>query len=462
MLASSIMKSRQSSENRKSHCFWLLIAFFVLVFLTGGSSRSDVASLMVLRPVSIFVCGLGMWSLRREHFKQHQNLFIFAALMLGLVVLYLIPLPFAIWMSLPGHTLVEHIDSAAILRGVHRPAAINPVAGFDTLFWFCTPMAVLILGAQLGQKERALLLFVIMGLTLLSGFVGLAQLLGDSAGDLYFYRVTNNGSSVGLFANRNHQAIMLAMIFPMLVVFANRSAGQNLIVRKWIAFSSALFIVPLLLVTGSRAGVFAGIFGVAAAAVVYHRSQPASEKRPAFITQMSQITLAIAAIVSLGVVTNFFSRAVAIDRMLNDGAQESRLDFWKPVIAMTQHYLPIGTGPGGFADAYRVIEPVSLLDSTYLNRAHNDWLETIAEFGLLGAVLLASVVAWATILGVKAFTDSHKGQNNLFACLGFVIIMISAIGSAGDYPLRTPAIAAVTMLAAIWLSSRTMPQKTVI
>ena len=405
------------------------------------------------------MCGVGLWSLQFEHVKRYRTLFIFAGLMLGAVTLYLILVPFPIWTLLPGHGLIEQIDSAAGIKDAHRTIAINPVAGFDTLLWFFTPAAVLILGAQLNSKERDLLLPIIIGLVVLSGFIGLAQSLGSSSGSLYFYQVTNHGSPVGLFANRNHQAITLAMAFPMLIVFAQRSVGQSNNVRRWIAFSIGLFVVPLLLVTGSRAGVFAGIFGVAAAAVIYRRPKSEATKNRTFSTQSWQTIFVFVIILGLGAVTNLFSRAAAIDRIFNDSEQESRLAFWKPVAAMAQHYMPTGTGPGGFADSYRTIEPLSLLDFTYLNRAHNDWLEIFTEFGLIGATLMFAVVSWVTALGIKAFIDHRKGQSDLYACLGFVIIVILCIGSITDYPLRTPSIAAVAVLAAIWLSSRAPPQK---
>src|SRR3546814_18783044 len=55
----------------------------------------------------------------------------------------------------------------------------------------------------------------------MSGGLGLAQVIGPRDGPLYLYEITNNGSAVGLFANRNHQAALLACLFPMLAVYAS-------------------------------------------------------------------------------------------------------------------------------------------------------------------------------------------------------------------------------------------------
>ena len=37
---------------------------------------------------------------------------------------------------------------------------------------------------------------------------------------LWFYRITNNGFPVGLFANRNHAAVFLAALLPLATAWA--------------------------------------------------------------------------------------------------------------------------------------------------------------------------------------------------------------------------------------------------
>lgn len=71
--------------------FWVLVAFLVLVFLTGGGSRADIQSLLVLRPAAVLACGIGFCTLSSQHVASYRLLFILAAAAFILVVIHLAP-----------------------------------------------------------------------------------------------------------------------------------------------------------------------------------------------------------------------------------------------------------------------------------------------------------------------------------------------------------------------------------
>ena len=193
--------------------YWALVVFLILTFLTGGGSRADIQSLIILRPAAVIFCGVGLWSLKWAHVKANRFFFGMTAAIFALVIGHLIPLPPSIWGSLPGRELISEIDKAAELGEVWRPVSMVPSATWNAFYSLFVPLAVLSLGVQLSREERFKLLPIVIGLGLISGLVGLLQVIGDPSGPLYLYMVTNNGSAAGLFANRNHQAILLAMLF---------------------------------------------------------------------------------------------------------------------------------------------------------------------------------------------------------------------------------------------------------
>jgi O-antigen ligase len=298
-----------------------------------------------------------------------------------------------------------------------------------------------------------LLLPMMIALALGSGLLGIMQSIAGADNALYFYNITNKGVPVGAFANRNHQAILLAMAFPMLAVYASAhvdSKTQSRF-RKWIAISSGAVLVPLILVTGSRTGLLVGAIGIIGAAWLYQPPKRKASSRPTgFRTINFRIFAAIAGVVALGGLTLLMSRAAAIQRFVTaDELSESRSGFWNVGLQLFWDNLPLGSGPGSFAKIYASAEPAALLDSTYLNHAHNDLLELAISYGLPGLAMLAIIAALALVFFGKLLQT--KGQPGwTFRTLGFLLLFIAAIGSAIDYPLRTPLIASLMVIALYW------------
>lgn len=202
-------------ERQHSRAFLALSVLLVLVFAMGGASRADVASLPVLRPAATAFLFLGLYWLRQEHFKAHSFLLLWGAACAVLVLAQLIPLPPAVWQSLPGRELIVQIGQAAELNDIWRPLTMTPAATRNAFWSLMPPLATLVLAVQLepGEHKKVLTLIIVLGLT--SALLGMLQLLGDPSGPLYFYAVTGNGSAVGLFANRNHQALLLAALLAL-------------------------------------------------------------------------------------------------------------------------------------------------------------------------------------------------------------------------------------------------------
>lgn len=173
----------------------------VLVFLTGGSSRYDVPQLVVLRPLAICAAGFALVSFSASHWRTYRPLWILSAAVLLLTSAHLIPLPPEVWRSLPGREIVAEIDMVAGLSDQWRPLSLFPEGTWNALFALSVPLAVLLLAAQLDERDLMRVLVLIVGLCLVSGLIEVLQAAGS---DIRFYRIT--GGAGGLLANRNHQA----------------------------------------------------------------------------------------------------------------------------------------------------------------------------------------------------------------------------------------------------------------
>lgn len=441
--------------------FWVLVAFLVLVFLTGGGSRADIQSLLVLRPAAVLACGIGFCTLSSRHVASYRLLFILVAAAFILVVIHLAPLPPYIWKSLPGHDIVADADRLAGLGDVWRPLSMLPSGTWNAFYSLFIPLAVLVLGVQLGRKEQysLLLLFVVAGL--LSGGIGLLQVLGAPDGPLYLYRITNNGSAVGLFSNRNHQAFYLACLFPMLAVYA--STGVQTVeqgrFRLWISIAAGVVLVPLLLVAGSRAGLAAGALGLASIPALYSKPRfDRPEKRTVRRFNPNYLYTGIG-VFALSLLTILLARAQAFERLVApDQANDLRFSVWGPIFEMAWKYFPFGSGIGSFVEVYQIDEPLNLLTPAYLNRAHNDWLEVWLTAGVPGALLLLSSVLGIAFSSYSAWRRMERQRRStLFARLGSILLGLAMLASISDYPVRVPSIMSLLVVALLWLRGGSIP-----
>jgi O-antigen ligase len=443
-------------KSKPSAQYWLLAFFLLMLFATGGASRTDVQSLFILRPLSIVICALACTTLHREHFTNRAWLVGSAGAIFFLVLLHLIPLPPSIWQALAGRQDLVNVEDLAGFSDIWRPLTLVPMNGWHALLSLFAPLAVLLLGVQLNRDDLFRLLPVVIALAALSGLLGLLQAIGDPQGSLYFYRITNNGSAVGLFANRNHAATLLACLVPMLAVYAATARGEADAVkmRQLVAAAIAIVLVPLILVTGSRSGLVGAAIGLGAAALLYRQPSDVRTVRRGKPDRVKALPiLGGITVISLVFLTYFLSRAEAIERLFTQASgEDGRTDFWAVSIDLFWKYFPWGSGSGSFVEAYQIVEPARLLDSTYLNRAHNDWVETAVTFGLPGVIALSVAVIAFSIRSYRLWRNADGSERAVaYGRLASVMIAMIAIASASDYPLRTPTMMGLFAIFALWL-----------
>lgn len=452
------------SANRQAVRFWLLVAFMAFLSLTGGGSRPDIASLVILRPVAILLCAAAAWMVTPAEVRQHRFVLGMMAAIIGLTAIHLVPLPPALWQLLPGREIVAQIDRSAGLGQPWRPISLAPPDTRNALFSLSVPLAVLLLGVGLGREKLEQLLLAVIAIGCLSGLFGLLQLLGPPMGPLYLYRHTNYDVATGLFANRNHQALFLAALFPMLAAWATKRAKTPYATRdSYAAVAIGIFLLPLLLITGSRAGMLAGAIGFLSIPFLLRLDRGNTRERKGSKTKgwrwsmpSRRILLALGLVGAIGLVglTIGLSRAAAVNRLLDIGAEdELRFKVWPVIVQAIPTYFPVGSGIGSFVPVFQIVEPDRILRPTYLNHAHSEPLEILLTAGLPGAALvLAGLAAWI-IVARRAFTTPINQPGVVYARLGIIIIGLLAIGSIGDYPVRTPFLTGLFALAALWSGS---------
>jgi len=133
-----------------------------------------------------------------------------------------------------------------------------------------------------------------------------------------------------------------------------------------------------------------------------------------------------------------------LERFDTDPMADARIPFARNTIEAAYAFFPFGSGIGSFIPVYAAFEkPGDVLSNTFANHAHNDILEWWLEAGVLGVVVGGLCVAWLLrqTVGVwRAKSWGTRGIDLLLARAASLAILLVAVHSLFDYPLRTGAI----------------------
>jgi O-antigen ligase len=434
-------------------CGWLLI-----IFLLGGSARGDVATLPLLRPLAVVMLAIGLCAARATFYRRNRIVLSLLAGVFALPLLQLVPLPPDAWQGLPHRGLVAQIDAWSGIGTIWRPLSLTPAATWNAFWSLFVPASVLVLVLQLPHASRVLVLWCLALASACSAGLALAQLSDGPESPLYLYAVTNQGSAVGLFANRNHQALLLAMMIPLVFVLASlrgpaRSTRRKEppifpALRKWgLPVIIAAALLALLLITGSRAGILLCAVALPAIAWIVAPTRPQPSRWGAIIPALLWLVLLGAAVL--------LDRDLSLDRLTtSDPALDARATILPVILPLLADVMVLGTGLGSFDRFYLVHEPDALLSSSYMNHAHNDWLELAMTGGLPALVLLAALIVLILRRAYPALRRPSRdpqelpdAQAAMMTRLALVLLVMLALHSVGDYPLRVPSISAVAAVA---------------
>jgi hypothetical protein len=441
---------------RDNPAFVTLVVLLIAAVLLGGGSRDDITSLALLRPIGVVCLGIGLVLMTREQWEAFKLPLGFMAAIVGLIFLHLVPLPPFIWQALPGREIAVAAGDA--VGGVQpwRPLSLVPYRGWNAFYAMLIPAAAMVLAVQIGREDHRKLIYLLIGAAVLSAVWGMLQAISGFAPGLYFYRITNADSPTGLFANRNHMAALQVCILPLLVLLASRAKGPRMRTTQvgWSAIGALAIIMAT--ATGSRAGIALSIVALVASWLVWRARPSLPEARRRRDRRQPWVPFALGGfgLLVLGAFTFLLTRSESFTRISGGGTvEEYRFTVWEAITGFLPQYLPFGSGIGSFVEVFQIHEPSELLNTSFWNHAHNDWLEWALEGGVPVMVLI--------LLGLVAFVQrvaalvsrSHTGHFEVqLGLAGGVILFVLGLWSGVDYPLRVPMLASVAAIAAVWLA----------
>lgn len=425
--------------------FLTLSMLLAVILVAGGASRADMPGQLLVRGASclaLTVAALVHAPVKRQPLGPVGWLLLAT---LTLVLLQLVPLPQEVWSSLPGRAFFIRATEG---QAVWRPSSLVPGSTLNAALSLTIPIAVWVLVRRLDEVNHNRLQALLLLLITISMLTGLVQF---SAGGFDNPLINETADMIsGLFANRNHFALFLAIgcaIAPVWLV--QRQSGWAW--RLPLACGLEMTFLLMILASGSRAGMMLGGLGVVAGLLV---SRPRWRHRWRYNSRWKAgaVILGATTVVSgLMLASVQADRARSVTRVMSlQIGEDMRVRAAPLVIDMTRLYFPVGSGFGGFDPVFRVHETTDLLKPTYFNRAHNDILEVVLDGGLLALVLLVSMTLWWTVASWRVWRQ-QLSPTIIRARLGSAIILLVLLSSAVDYPARTPMIMAILIVAALWL-----------
>ena len=429
-------------------CGVVLVASIAL----GGGTRSGFLSDVALQLLSIPLLLVALWSLSVESAtRQLRGALFFCTAVIFVPLLQLVPLPATFWAALPGREIIEQTYELTGAALSWRPISMAPHATWLSLVSLVVPLAIFLSAVQLPRRARRTLSLVLLGIGVLSVFLGLIQVAQGPQSPLRFFAFTNPSEAVGFFANRNHFAALLysltlfaaAWTVHTGALLAAQSARRRHDTPLVLALIAGLVVMVALvaaqMMARSRAGLGLAIVALIGAFVLAWRDRPG----PGRLTPNRLLAGAVGLALLFGVQ---FALYRVLDRFTTDPLSDARIPFARTTIEAAMAHLPLGSGMGTFVPVYALFEKPQDALTVFANRAHNDFLEVWLEAGIPALLLMMLFGGWLIMRSFALWRAKPQpgGEVDLMlARAAPLVLFLLGAHSLVDYPLRTGALMAV-------------------
>lgn len=411
----------------------LLIPAYVGLCLLIGGSAQGIAFNVFLQLLAI---GLLAWAAltRRPSMVSGEARFL-SWVIVGtafLFLLQLVPLPPALWTALPGR---EPVAAGYRMLGMDLPWlpwSLTPQQTIASGLALLPPLAVYAGIVRLGAYRSNWLAGFLVGATLLGVALGAFQVSSQSG---YLYPYTSRGLAAGFFANANYLGTLLIVAIPFLAAIVARRkgsakrAGSREVGLMAMAGGGLTLLILGLALNRSMAALILALPAILASALIVIK--PAVGPR--------KWLLAAAALAAVGGILAYST----IPEVTGNEASVSiatRQDIYRNSAGIAAETFPAGTGIGSFAQIYPRSENPDMVDSTFVNHVHNDYLEVVLETGLAGLLLIITFLFWWARNCVRIWRSPVSGSMARAATIASAAILAHSLV---DFPLRTAAVAAV-------------------
>jgi O-antigen ligase len=275
----------------------------------------------------------------------------------------------------------------------------------------------------------------------LESLLGLAQFYSMRA------KGVEVGSASGTYVNRDHFAGLLEMALPVVLTWAvtiwRRNTTRHMqpariaITTALLAAVSASILIGIVL-SLSRMAFVDTLIGLAATFVILIASIGSPNfrwLRWRWAVPITVLILAAFALPTKELIVRFTDLSAT-----SAFTKDERFEIWRDTRQLISAYRWTGCGLGTYEQClyrYKTTTPINTV-----NFAHNDYLQVLAELGVIGGAAIASLVGWILWNLVSVILYRKEGRNWELAVGLLVAMLVFSLHSLVDFNLYIPANAA--------------------
>lgn len=419
----------------KSLVFFLLCAMLVISTVAYGSVDTWAVALLS------FLTGLLMLFWLADSFFKRAFAFstnILQIPLLGLLLLGLVQL-----LPIRGETVSGGMISIPAVSSL----SVAPQATRFFLIQLC--IFLIFFAACLtfleNQKRQRVMVFTIIIFASAMAFFGIIQSLANPNANSILGLRESDSFPFGTFINRHHFAAFMNMAIGLTLglLYGNSTKSDK---RLLLMISLGLMGIALIF-TGSRGGILS-LFGVIAFVTLLNitgrkkNEEDFDGESGSFNLQKNFLLIGggLALIIVLIGSALFFGGESSVERALGIGKQgdvsNGRIHFWQTAWQIFLNNPIFGAGLDSFPVAFTKYDTWN--GNFRVEQAHNEYLQILADGGILGFVCLAAFVFLLYKNGLRIIRQSEDrfrrgtAVGALGGCFGILI------HSFFDFPLRTP------------------------
>ncbi len=308
------------------------------------------------------------------------------------------------------------------------------------------------------QRLRQIVTVVIVFGAIMA-FFGILQRLASPEG-IYGWRPTPQAIPFASFVNQHHFAAFMEMTIGLTLALLVGNATEK--DKRLLLIIAVVLMGIAILLTGSRGGVLSllGVIGFVLLTNFLRKKDEdeeitKDEKRARFRRNLAIVGG------GLGLLTVLFSAVLLLggDAPLTRGigftnqadVSSGRLHFWSVALQVFKDYPILGAGLDAFGTAFPYYDTWN--GNFRVEQAHNDYLQTLADAGILGFICIAAFIYLLFKQGLQKIGGEHShfrrsvSVGAMAGCFGILI------HSFFDFPLRTPSNAFFFLLFAVFTTA---------
>ncbi len=468
------MHPLRKSASADQFIFYGFLLLFVWLPLPLGSFRGWAISFMEVWVFALSIAWLVLFFRKQVRLSfTFRTAFIplaFFLLFVSWVFIQTIPLPANLVDFLSPETFAVYQSTYQII-GIdmnYIPLSLNAYGTYEAFLETLSYFLIFCLMLVLVKNTKRVRLFA--GVIILSGVFqavyGSLMTLSGLEYSFFFEKEFFRGKATGTFISRNHFSGYLEMCLAI---------GIGLLISSLYTTSSVswreLFHRIISSILGSKVRLRIGLALMVIALVMSHSRMG----NTAFFTSLtvmgvlyllivkkpprSVVILFVSLIViDVFIVGAWFGIDEVMQRLENTSANsESRDEVIRDTLSMIKEYPLVGTGGGTYEISFLRYKSEDI--SIYYHHAHNDYLEFLAEYGVIGMSFLVLLVISSLASALFALRKRNHALLKGMAFSSSMGIIAILIHSTVDYNLQIPSNAAlfVALLALAHISLHLKP-----